>query len=61
MQVRFGTCDFGFPSAELRELRESNDILDDAVALRERMAEDGYLLIRGLIDRDKVLAARARV
>ena len=61
MQVRFGKCDYDFPSAELRELRESNDILDDAVALRARMAEDGYLLIRGLIDRDKVLAARSRI
>lgn len=61
MQVRFGRQDYEFPSEELRELRESNDILHDPAALRERMAEDGYLFIRGLIAREKVLNARARI
>ncbi len=42
-------------------LRESNDALDDAPTLCERMAEDGYLLIRGLHDRDGVMAARRRI
>ncbi|MFH1070435.1 MAG: phytanoyl-CoA dioxygenase family protein [Candidatus Glassbacteria bacterium] len=42
-------------------LRESNDILDDCLALRQRIEEDGYLLIRGGIDRDVVLAARLEI
>ena len=43
------------------DLRESNDILDDPDALQERMAEDGYLLIRGLHDKETVLAARHQI
>ena len=40
------------------DLRESNDALDDAATLQQRMADDGYLLIRGLHEREQVLAAR---
>jgi hypothetical protein len=40
------------------ELRSSNDVLCDADALRERMAEDGYVLLRGYLDKDVVQAAR---
>lgn len=43
------------------ELRSSNDILHDAAALRTRLAEDGYLLIRGLHPRQRVLDARRAV
>lgn len=39
-------------------LREANDLLDDRDALRTRLAEDGYLLIRGLHDPEKVKATR---
>lgn len=39
-------------------LRESNEILGDAEALRARMAEDGYLLLRGLQKKASVEAAR---
>ena len=42
----------------LGTLRESNDIKDEPVALRERMAEDGYLLLRGLHYPDRVQAVR---
>lgn len=45
----------------LTELRSSNDIRDDMEALRERMKEDGYILIRGFHDRDKVLKARQQI
>lgn len=61
MKIRFGICDYEFPSVELRELQESNQLLEDPTALRERMAEDGYLFIRGLIDREKVLSARRTI
>ena len=40
------------------DLRESNDILDDPLALKKRMYDDGYLLIRELHDKDDILAAR---
>ena len=43
------------------ELRDSNERLDDHDALQARMAEDGYLLIRGLHDRDEVLTARQHI
>ena len=43
------------------ELRESNDLLGDPKALEARMAEDGYWLLRGLIDRDRVLDARKEI
>lgn len=40
------------------ELRDSSDIETDGEALRERMREDGYLYMRGYLDRDVVLDAR---
>lgn len=43
------------------ELRESNDILLDAQAMRERMAEEGYLFFRRLMDPAEVLAARQEI
>ena len=45
------------PSA-FGELRDSNALLDDVQALHARYQEDGYLLLRGYLDRDLVLAAR---
>ena len=38
--------------------RAANDIQEDTEALQARIAEDGYLLIRGFYDRETVLAAR---
>lgn len=43
------------------DLRESNDIIDQPDALHERIAEDGYLLIRGLHDKETVLSARQAI
>lgn len=43
------------------ELRESNDIADNPRSLRERIEQDGYLFIRGGLDRDQVLAARREI
>ena len=39
-------------------LREANDLLGDREALKARLEEDGYLLIRGLHDPEKVKATR---
>jgi len=42
-------------------LRDATDVRDDGEAMRRRMAEDGYLYLPGLLDRDDVLAARRSV
>jgi len=60
-RVRFGECDFDYPSDELEPLRDSGDLIDDVAALHERLAEDGYLYLPGLLDRDEVLAARQHI
>ena len=39
-------------------LRESATVAEDADALRERMAEDGYLYLPGYLNREEVIAAR---
>jgi len=48
-------------SEHFGELRPSMDIIDDADALRARMAEDGYLYLPGYLNRDAVLEARRTV
>ena len=40
------------------ELRSSNDLLNTPSKLRQRITEDGYLLLRGLLNKEKVKAAR---
>jgi hypothetical protein len=47
-----------YPTEELGPLRESNDLLHSPEELRRRFEEDGYLFIRGLLDRALVLRAR---
>ncbi len=43
------------------ELRDSMDIVNDAAACQERMADEGYLFFRGLMPREKVLKARKEI
>ena len=43
------------------DMQDSNDILDNPDALRDRIAHDGYLLIRGLHDKEAVLTARHQI
>ena len=61
MLVRFGYRDVEFPSADLRELRESQDLLGDVGALWQRLNEDGYLLLRRLINRETVMTGRETI
>jgi len=42
-------------------LRDSSDAAEDFPELRRRQAEDGYLYMKGYLDRDEVLAARSRL
>ena len=43
------------------ELTDSTALMHDGAALRERMEEDGYLFLRGLLDRPTVADARLEV
>ena len=45
----------------LGQLRESQDLLDNSKSLRQRLRDDGFLLLRGLIDRSLVSHARRTV
>lgn len=49
------------PEALIGELRDSAALLDDPVRLRHRLQEDGYLFLRGALDRETVLSARREV
>ncbi|MAF13210.1 phytanoyl-CoA dioxygenase [Candidatus Poribacteria bacterium] len=42
-------------------LTESSDMRDDGAALRARMTQDGYLFIRGSLDREVVTDARREI
>ncbi len=61
MQVSFGELTCPYPSSQLGELRDSNDVLDQPDLLLARLAEDGYLFLRNFIDRNAVLEARQTV
>jgi len=58
MILRMGSRELEWGGPYLGALRESNDLMDDPAALRQRMEEDGYLLIRRLHDPEKVWKAR---
>ncbi len=58
MKMLMGRKELKMGSKYLTELRDSNDILENTKALRQRMQEDGYLLIRDFHNRSEVLEAR---
>ena len=58
MKLSMGMREFELGGEYLGALRESNDLMGNMPALRQRMAEDGYLLIRKLHDPARVKAAR---
>lgn len=61
MMVKVGSRELELGGPHLTELRSSNDLLHDIDALRNRMQEDGYLLLRGFHDREQVMKARQRI
>ena len=61
MKVRIGESELELGGRYLGELRDANDLLGDREALLARMAEDGYLLIRDLHPRARVLDAQRAV
>jgi hypothetical protein len=48
-------------SEPMPEFLDSTDLLEDGPALRDRMARDGYLFLRGLLPAEAVLAVRRRL
>ncbi|MCG3181288.1 MAG: hypothetical protein BIFFINMI_03668 [Phycisphaerae bacterium] len=56
--VTMGNETLTLDSPQLGRLRDANGLLGDRAGLHERLAEDGYLLIRGLHDPARVRAAR---
>src|ERR1041385_5648138 len=58
MNVSMGKRELELGGKNLGTLRDSNDLMGNMPALRQRMVEDGYLLIRKLHDPEKVKAAR---
>jgi hypothetical protein len=58
MKLSMGNREYEYGGSELGMLRESNALTNDPAALRQRMLEDGYLLIRKLHDPARVKAAR---
>lgn len=61
MKVSMGTRELELGGPYLGELRDSTSLRNDGAALRARLEQDGYLLIRGLHDVAKVKAARRLV
>jgi ectoine hydroxylase-related dioxygenase (phytanoyl-CoA dioxygenase family) len=49
------------PAAMLGELADSSALLRDPPALRARFKDDGYLFLKGVLSRERVLAARREV
>jgi ectoine hydroxylase-related dioxygenase (phytanoyl-CoA dioxygenase family) len=45
-------------AAHIQPMRDSSSIAWDANALQERIAQDGYLYLPGILDRDHVMEAR---
>lgn len=61
MTLTMGKRELEMGGPFLGELRDATPLRDDPEALRNLMEDEGYLLVRGFHDREKVLAARRRI
>ena len=59
--LKMGKRELDLPGKYLGTLNEATELRGNPDALRDRLEEDGYLLIRGLLDRDLVLEARRQI
>ncbi|MCH6258718.1 phytanoyl-CoA dioxygenase family protein [Puniceicoccaceae bacterium K14] len=53
--------DLDMDEDKIGQLRDSSDAAENFPELRQRLEEDGYLYMRGYLDREKVLAARSSI
>jgi Protein involved in biosynthesis of mitomycin antibiotics/polyketide fumonisin len=60
-RLRAGGKDMDLSENAFGFLRRSDDAAGDGEALRARMAEDGYVYLPGVLDREEVAAARRSV
>jgi hypothetical protein len=58
MNLTMGMREFELGGKSLATLREANSLMGDAAALRQRIRDDGYLLVRKLHDPERIKAAR---
>ncbi|MEE2991873.1 MAG: phytanoyl-CoA dioxygenase family protein [Gemmatimonadota bacterium] len=58
MKLMMGQDELELGGKYLSTLRDANDLIDDMDSIHRRMDEDGYLLIRGLQNTEKIKAAR---
>jgi len=58
MRIKVGDRELEIGGRHLDEMWDSSGIQEDPIALKARLDEDGYLLIRGLQKVEKVLEAR---
>jgi len=59
--LRAGGTALDVDTAAFGKLADATPDLGDVAALRDRMASDGYLFLRGLLDREAVLGARREI
>ena len=60
--LQLGPRQLQFPSDEIGQLHDSSHLLANCSGqLQQRLDKDGYLLLRGLLDRDTVIRARTTV
>ena len=48
------------PFERFAPMRESSALIDDPEAMREQFQKDGYVYLKGVVDRDQVMALRAK-
>ena len=56
-----GNSEVTFQRQNLGSLRACNNLLHNNSGLHSQMEEDGYLLIRGLINRETIIKARETI
>lgn len=61
MQLSSNGHSLDMSPAAFGSLRDCNDLIGDIDALKSRISDDGYLLFRGLLNRDTVLEARREI
>ena len=61
MRVLLGKHELPYPSDEVGELRDCNELLNDLSAQHAQMDEDGYLLVRNFFDSELILKARRSI
>jgi hypothetical protein len=61
MKVKFCRTEVEYPGEKLGELRDSNELLGDIDAIKDRIDQDGYLLFRNFLERETVMKAREAI